>query len=35
MNEIDRVCLAVLAGGLLLGAVASVVFYTLVVFLKF
>ena len=35
MNEVDRLGLVFLAGGLLIGAVGSVVFYALVVFLTF
>jgi hypothetical protein len=35
MSETDRICLFFLAGGLLFGAVGSVVFYALVAFVRF
>ena len=35
MSDVDRLCLAILVGGLLLGVVASITFYTFIVFLKF
>jgi hypothetical protein len=35
MSETDRICFVFLAGGLLFGAVGSVVFYALVAFVRF